>query len=315
MDLLRLLVMLAFCCCGQSLRLFAQPRCSRPRLSLAATPEKFSDVELSEQRRLFDERKGRAEAAGTPQSSWSTKPTRAVLDGLFRAGWQPRLEPEPLPVIELDGSLEPEALARYNLSRAPLPDLPSTRSTPAWHPLGRLLRHDCCAVVVRGFVEAEACRKMASVLRGDDGTLAWRNWNLNGDALSDVDKAGLVSSEALESFDAFRQYLDTRPGGGGLETRLDAALRHALEGDSEAEGSEAGGSEAGAQPAAQPQQHPFDQLQADLDAAHPEGCRRAKLGKWELPTNPNPHPNPHRSPLTFHPNPNPNPEPEPDLHH
>ena len=108
----QLLVMLALCDCGSSLRLFAQPRCSRPRLSLAATPEKFSDVELSEQRRLFDERKGRAEAAGTPQSSWSTKPTRAVLDGLFRAGWQPRLQPEPLPVIELAGSLEPEALAR-----------------------------------------------------------------------------------------------------------------------------------------------------------------------------------------------------------
>ena len=78
----------------------------------------------------------------------------------------------------------------------------------------------------------------------------------------------------MQSFDAFRQYLDTRPGGGGLETRLDAALRQALE----------GGSEAGAQPPAQAQQHPFDRLQADLDAAHPEGGRRGKLGKWELPT-------------------------------
>ena len=140
-----------------------------------------------------------------------------------------------------------------------------------------MLRHDCCAVVVRGFVEAEACRKIGAVLRGGDA--AWHNWNLNGDAASDVDKAGLVSSEALQSFDAFRQYLDTRPGGGGLETRLDAALRQALEA-----GSEAGGSEAGAQPPAQAQQHPFDRLQADLDAAHPEGCRRGKLGKWELPT-------------------------------
>jgi len=108
----RLLVMLALCDCGNSLRLFVQPRCSRPRLSLAETPEKISDAQLSEQRRLFEERKSRAEAAGTSPSSWSTKPTRAVLDGLFRAGWQPRLEPEPLPVIELAGSLEPEALAR-----------------------------------------------------------------------------------------------------------------------------------------------------------------------------------------------------------
>ena len=140
----QLLVMLALCDCGSSLRLFAQPRCSRPRLSLAATPEKFSDVKLSEQRRLYDKRKSHAEAAGTPQSSWSTKPTRAVLDGLFRAGWQPRLEPEPLPVIELDGSLEPEALARYNLSRSPLPDLPSTRSAPALHPLGTRSA-GCCA--------------------------------------------------------------------------------------------------------------------------------------------------------------------------
>jgi len=39
-----------------------------------------------------------------------------------------------------------------------------------------------------------------------------------------VEQAGLVSSEALQSFEAFREYLDTRPGGGGLETRLDAAL-------------------------------------------------------------------------------------------
>ena len=135
-------------------------------------------------------------------------------------------------------------------------------------------------MVVRGFVKAEACRRIAEVLRG--GEAAWHNWNLNGDAASDVDKAGLVSSEALQSFDAFRQYLDTRPGGGGLEARLDAALREAL-----ADGLEAG-SEAGAQQpgsAQQPaQQHPFDRLQADLDAAHPEGCRRAKLGKWELPT-------------------------------
>ena len=107
-----LLVLLALCDCGNALRLFAQPRCARPHLSLAATPETNSDTELIEKRRLFDERKRRAEAAGTPQSSWSTKPTRAVLDGLFRAGWQPRLEPKPLPVIELDKQLEPEALAR-----------------------------------------------------------------------------------------------------------------------------------------------------------------------------------------------------------
>ena len=108
----RALVLLALCDCGNALRLFTQPRCARPQLSLAATPETSSDAELIEQRRLFDERKRRAEAAGTPQSSWSTKPTRAVLDGLFRAGWQPRLEPKPLPVIELDKQLEPEALAR-----------------------------------------------------------------------------------------------------------------------------------------------------------------------------------------------------------
>ena len=108
----RALVLLALCDCGNALRLFTQPRCGRPQLSLAATPETNSDAELIEQRRLFDERKSRAEAAGTPQTSWSTKPTRAVLDGLFRVGWQPRLEPKPLPVIELDKQLEPEALAR-----------------------------------------------------------------------------------------------------------------------------------------------------------------------------------------------------------
>ena len=106
------LVLLALCDCANPLRLFAQPRCAQPHLSLAATPETNSDAELIEQWRLFDERKRRAEAAGTPQTSWSTKPTRALLDGLFRAGWQPRLEPRPLPVIELDKQLEPEALAR-----------------------------------------------------------------------------------------------------------------------------------------------------------------------------------------------------------
>ena len=104
MVYLRLLAVLALCCCGHSLR--TAHRCSRPRLSLA------TDVELTEQRQLFNERKARSEAAANPQSTWSTRPTRAVLDGLFQAGWQPRLEPEPLPVIELDGSLEPEALAR-----------------------------------------------------------------------------------------------------------------------------------------------------------------------------------------------------------
>ena len=59
-------------------------------------------------------------------------------------------------------------------------------------------------------------------------------------------KAGLVSSEALQSFEAFREYLDTRPGGGGLETRLDAALSQALEGGgAEGGGAEGGGAEGG----------------------------------------------------------------------
>ena len=267
----RLLVLLALCCCGHSLRL-AHPRArSRARAATMLGVATSGVEQETEQRRLFDERKALAEAAAKPQAAWSTRPTRAVLDGLFRVGWQPVLEPEPLPIIELDGSLEAEALARYAAPLCHTLTQSSPRSTPFRYPFDRLLRHDCCTVVVRGFVEAEACRKLAAVLRG--GEAAWRNWNLSGDAASDVDKAGLVSSEALESFDAFRKYLDTRPGGGGLETRLDAALSEALG---------AGGSEAGAQQPAQ--QHPFDRLQADLDAAHPEGCRRAKLGKWELPT-------------------------------
>jgi hypothetical protein len=66
--------------------------------------------------------------------------------------------------------------------------------------------------------------------------------------------------------------LDTRPGGGGLEAGLDAALREALSEAGEAQGDRG------------EQQHPFDRLQAALDAAHPQGCRRAKLGRWELPS-------------------------------
>ena len=89
-----------------------------------------------------------------------------------------------------------------------------------------------------------------------------------------MEQAGLVSSEALQSFEAFREYLDTRPGGGGLETRLDAALSQALEGG----GAEAGGAEADARRAARARQHPFDRLHAELDAAHPDGCRRVTLG-------------------------------------
>ena len=49
--------------------------------------------------------------------------------------------------------------------------LPPPAHHPLNHPLGRLLRHDCCAVVVRGFVELDACHKMAAVLRGGDA--AW----------------------------------------------------------------------------------------------------------------------------------------------
>ena len=88
-----------------------------------------------------------------------------------------------------------------------------------------------------------------------------------------------MSSEALQSFEAFREYLDTRPGGGGPETRLDAALSQALEGGgAEGGGAEAGGAEAGARRAARARQHPFDRLHAELDAAHPDGCRRVTLG-------------------------------------
>ena len=163
--------------CGLTLRLPAAPR--RASEFIATVAE--SGV-LEEQRRLFEERKARLEGAASPQS-WSTKPTRAVLDGLFRVGWQPQLKPDPLPVVELDGALDAEALAR-------------------------LLRHDCCAVVVRGFVDAASCRALSAVLR-DAPT--WQQWKLNGDAASDVDKAGLVSSEALQSFDAFRQCAASPP--------------------------------------------------------------------------------------------------------
>lgn len=128
--------------------------------------------------------------------------------------------------------------------------------------LDQLLSHEAAAIVVRGFVDSETCALVKAALCGEGDADDWCNWRLNGDASSDVDKMGRVSSEALGDFDVFREYLHTRPGRGGLGAALDARLRSAL---------------------GEEREHPFDRLHASLDAAHVHGCRRAKLGRFELP--------------------------------
>ena len=74
-------------------------------------------------------------------------------------------------------------------ARLLLPASPHSLNHALNHPLGRLLRHDCCAVVVRGFVELEACHKMAAVLRGGDA--AWLGLGL-GSGLGSGSGLGLA---------------------------------------------------------------------------------------------------------------------------
>ena len=190
---------------------------------------------VDELRALYEDRSVRSAPA---EDSWATTASRSILERSFSLGWQPRLQPHDIPVLELDGGeLTPEALEQ-------------------------LFSHEAAAVVVRGFVDTETCALVKTTLCGEADADEWRNWRLNGDASSDVDKMGRVSSEALGDFDVFREYLHTRPGRGGLGAALDARLRAVL-----GEGRE----------------HPFDRLHAALDAAHAHGCRRAKLGRFELP--------------------------------
>lgn len=148
-----------------------------------------------------------------------------------------RLEPDDLPVIELsDGRVSADAL------RA-------------------LLANEACAVHVRGFMNTQECADISAALTSDRS--AFTNWRINrgvtvgGDETSDdgttseVDKIGVTSGEALESYERFREYLDPS------ERRLEALLPDHLD--------------------------PFAKLRAELSEVHPQGCRLDRLGGFTLP--------------------------------
>merc|ERR1719502_941511 len=80
----------------------------------------------------------------------SAAAAKRALEGALAAGWQPKLQAHDIPVIELQGELTADAL-------------------------DRLLRHEACAVVVRGFVPADDCAAVTRVLCGESEA-AWHNW-------------------------------------------------------------------------------------------------------------------------------------------
>ena len=121
--------------------------------------------------------------------------------------------------------------------------------------LALLLSHEACAVHVRNFCAADECRRIEASLSDES---LYSNWAINRlsdeeGVASEVDKVGVVANEALDSFDDFREYL--APSNGGLDALLPAG--------------------AGCDP--------FKRLLEQLDCAHPEGCRRDRLGRWTMP--------------------------------
>ena len=178
-----------------------------------------TSTEENQLRSLFDQQQQNAQRQREAAIASVRK-----LEALGRARdlWPlpPRLKAHDIPVITLEGQLTAEALAS-------------------------LLAHECCAVHVRGFLSFEMCTEVAKTL--DAG--AFSNWNVKvGDdaVASDVDKFGLTSQDALESWESFAEYLHP-------STKLPRQI------------------------------DPFGQLRAALDGAHPEGCRLDSVGGYSLP--------------------------------
>ncbi|KAL1499817.1 hypothetical protein AB1Y20_012502 [Prymnesium parvum] len=170
-------------------------------------------------RSLYSEQKARAEEKGARAARY-----RQLMDALMwpffvlqdHVGWTPRLQPHDIGVISLERELTADALAR-------------------------LLRHEACAVHVRGFCSPRVCERIEATL---SQSAAFNPWEINrkgsSGVRSEVDKVGVVSGEALDSFDSFAEYLDAAKA-------LDELLPGEL--------------------------NPFEQLRKTLDAVHPQGCR------------------------------------------
>ena len=104
--------------------------------------------------------------------------------GAVRDLWPlpPRLQPHDIPVVTLDRSLTAEAL-------------------------DALLSHECCAVHVRGFIEADLCERITARLSTNSAASdAFTNWNIHQAkseedttySATEVDKIGVTSGEAME---------------------------------------------------------------------------------------------------------------------
>lgn len=154
----------------------------------------------------------------------------SVRDALS-LGRPPRLDPHDIDVITIsDGRITAEALAS-------------------------LLSHEACAVHVRGFCRIDECRRIESSLANE---ALYSNWAINrmsekDGVASEVDKVGVVASEAVDSWEQFCEYL--APADGGLERRLEVAAEC----------------------------NPLGRLLEQLDAAYEHGCRRDQLGAWSMP--------------------------------
>ena len=136
-----------------------------------------SAAELAELRQLYREQT--TNAAAVREKAAATTARLSSLGSARDRLWPlpPRLAPHDIPVVTLDRTLTADALQQ-------------------------LLCHECCAVHVRGFVDAESCEEIASRL--STSSAAFSNWNIH-QATSDgkmsateVDKIGVTSGEALE---------------------------------------------------------------------------------------------------------------------
>ena len=196
----------------------------------AKAPAAAADAQMAELRTLFSQESA---AAARRKQEAKTAESRLAAVGAVRNFWPlpPRLQPHDIPVVTLDQTLTSDALEK-------------------------LFNHECCAVHVRGFIGADTCAEITSRL--DASSEDFSNWNIHASqsegasASTEVDKIGLVATEALSSWDSFREYLMPSP-----RTSLDVLLPGGL--------------------------NPFRTLFDELHALHPDGCRSSKLGRWPLP--------------------------------
>lgn len=217
---------------GMVLMLAITPPRHPPAVGVASHEEPSGIEPLKE---LF--RVEKQKAAQRKAEAEATQKKLSTL-GAVRDMWPmpPRLQPHDIPVVTLEG--RPTAAA-----------------------LEQLLKHQCCAVHVKGFMDAGTCSDIVERLSGRRAEELFSNWNIHRSASSDaqaslapteVFKVGTTSGEALETMEAFEEYL-TPDAPASVEALLPGTL------------------------------NPFTTLRHVLDELHPEGCRRSRLGEWVLP--------------------------------